>query len=340
LAVLFGRFADGRLAERTHTMRWNPLTWFGPAPTPGASPAKTQKPPAFNVTVADGVKTAFTVFVGGFCPFAILVILTISAGFYFNALRGFSADVQSVVAYGTALIVELVNLALFFVSAKSFWAGKTWHFVTALVLGMGLTIISVIAQVLYLTNNLDAVRLQAGATTLEGVPLIGGLASTSLIIITRALALHVAEFACCYVVARSAVSHRKLIQAQQEAQEAELALLEAQQFSEFKKAIHQAQMSQLKRMQAMLESPGSVQIRAVSDHPAPNASTAASRLERLAELAVGSEQVAFAQSQSLADELQPLVALETSHEQGALVNGGGALDGRDPFRRGRDRPTP
>ncbi len=322
-------------------MRWNPLTWFGQSPTPAASPKKPQQTPAFNVTVADGVKTAFTVFVGGFCPFAILVILTISAGYYFNALRGFSADVQSVVAYGTALIVELVNLALFFVSAKSFWSGKTWHFVTTLVLGMSLTVISIVAQVLYLTNNLDAVRLQEGATTLQGVPLIGGLASTSLIIITRALALHVAEFACCYVVARSAISHRKIIQAQQEAQEAELALLEAQQFSEFKKAIHQAQMSQLKRMQAMLESPGSVQITAVSDHAAPDTSTAAPRLERLAEPAARSEQVAFTQGQSpAADELQPLVVLEASQEPGALVNGGGTLDSQDPFRRGRARPTP
>jgi heme/copper-type cytochrome/quinol oxidase subunit 4 len=283
-------------------MRWNPLTWFGqtstsiPKPVKPQPLVKPQQPPALNVTVADGVKTAFTVFVGGFCPFAILVILTISAGFYFNALRGFTADVQSVVAYGTALIVELVNLALFFVSAKSFWSGKTWHFVTALVLGMGLTVISVIAQVLYLSNNLDAVRLQEGATTLQGVPLIGGLASTSLIIITRALALHVAEFACCYVVARSAVSHRKIIQAQQEAEEAELALLEAQQFSEFKKAIHQAQMSQLKRMQALLEAPGGVQITAVGDHPSSRSNGSAAQPERLAEPAMRSEQVVFAQS--------------------------------------------
>jgi hypothetical protein len=321
-------------------MRWNPLTWFGQSPTPVASPAKSPQSPALNVTVADGVKTAFTVFVGGFCPFAILVILTISAGFYFNALRGFSADVQSVVAYGTALIVELVNLALFFVSAKSFWSGKTWHFITALVLGMSLTVISVVAQVLYLTNNLDAVRLREGATTLQGVPLIGGLASTSLIIITRALALHVAEFACCYVVARSAVSHRKIIQAQQEAQEAELAQLEAQQFSEFKKAIHQAQMSQLKRMQAMLESPGSVQITAVREQAAPDTSAAAPRLERLAEPAARSEQVAFTQGQSpAAEELQPLAVLEASQEQGTLVNGVGSPENHDPFRRGRARPT-
>ncbi len=310
-------------------MRWNPLTWFSQPSTPDASAPRQQPQPKFNVTVADGVKTAFTVFVGGFCPFAILVILTISAGYYFNALRGFSADVQSVVAYGTALIVELVNLALFFVSAKSFWSGKTWHFVTALVLGMSLTVISVIAQVLYLSNNLDAARLQEGATTLQGVPLIGGLASTSLIIITRALALHVAEFACCYVVARSAVSHRKIIQAQQEAEEAELALLEAKQFSEFKKAIHQAQMSQLKRMQALLEVPGSVQITAVSDHTTPD---------------TRSEQGALpeGQRQTLSDASHPLARLDTSAERqegGALANGNGAAARKDPFRRSRERPA-
>ncbi len=39
---------------------------------------------AASATVASGVKEAFTVFCGGFLPFAILVILTISAGFYFS----------------------------------------------------------------------------------------------------------------------------------------------------------------------------------------------------------------------------------------------------------------
>src|SRR5579859_7755632 len=92
LAVLFGRSSDGRLAERTHAMRWNPFTWFAQTPTRTASDPRQHQPQKVNVTVADGVKTAFTVFVGGFCPFAILVILTISAGYYFNALRGFSAD--------------------------------------------------------------------------------------------------------------------------------------------------------------------------------------------------------------------------------------------------------
>ena len=206
-----------------------------------------------HATVADGIKTAFAVFVCGFCPFVILVILTVSAGYYFNALRPFSSDVQSVVAYGTALIVELVNLALFFVSAKAFWSGKRAHFVTALVVGLTLTVISVIAQVLYLSNNLDADSLGRGATILQGVPVVGSLASTGLIIVTRALALHVAEFACCYVIARSSVSHRKIIQAQQEEQEAELARIEAAQYMEFRRRIHTVSMAQLNAMTAAME---------------------------------------------------------------------------------------
>jgi len=205
-----------------------------------------------SLTVADSFKTGFILFVGGVCPFAILLVLTISAGYYFNALRGFSADVQSIVAYGTAAIVELVNLALFFVSAKAFWSGKRAHFITALLIGLALTCISVIAQVLYLSNNLDKASLGTGAAILSTLPLVGGLASTALIIVTRALALHVAEFACCYVIARSSISHRKIIQAQQEQQEAELAMLEAQQYAAFRKALHQAQMTQLQQIQQQM----------------------------------------------------------------------------------------
>lgn len=199
-----------------------------------AFPQFKAAPDATNhVTVADGAKTAFVVFVGGFAPFAILVILTISAGYYFNALRGFSADIQSLVAYGTALIVELVNLALFFVSAKAFWSGKRSHFVTALIIGMMLTAISIIAQVLYLSNNLDMASIKAGAGVLAGVPLVGGIASTAFIIITRALALHVAEFACCYVVARAGVSHRKVMQARIEEQSEKMLLLLGDSFNAF-----------------------------------------------------------------------------------------------------------
>lgn len=187
-------------------------------------------------TVASGVKDAFTVFVGGFVPFAILVILTISAGYYFNSLRGFSGDVQSVVAYGTAAIVEAGNLALFFVSSKAFWSGKTAHFLMALVIGLALTVISVIAQVLYLSNNLDAASIGQGASLLAGLPLIGSLASTATIIVTRALALHVVEFACCYVIARSSVSHKKIMQQAIEQQSEQMLLQIGEQFIEFMQA--------------------------------------------------------------------------------------------------------
>jgi hypothetical protein len=187
-------------------------------------------------TVASGVKDAFTVFVGGFVPFAILVILTISAGYYFNSLRGFSGDVQSVVAYGTAAIVEAGNLALFFVSSKAFWSGKPAHFVTALVLGLALTVISVVAQVLYLSNNLDQASIGQGAALLAGLPLVGSLASTATIIVTRALALHVVEFAACYVIARSSVSHKKIMQQAIEQQSEKMLLQIGEQFISFMEA--------------------------------------------------------------------------------------------------------
>lgn len=201
-----------------------------------SSQGKSDQPKAPYATVASGVKDAFTIFVGGAVPFAILVILTISAGYYFNSLKPFTLNVQSVVAYGTAAIVELVNLALFFVSAKAFWSGKTWHFLTALVIGLALTIISVIAQVLYLSNNLDAASIGEGANILQGLPLVGSLASTATIIVTRALALHVAEFACCYVVARSSVSHKKIMQAQIDEQQEKIQLAMGRAFIQFMNA--------------------------------------------------------------------------------------------------------
>jgi len=184
-------------------------------------------------TVASGVKDGFVVFVGAVVPFGILVILTISAGYYFNSLRDWNGDTRSLVAYGTAAIIEFVNLALFFVSSKAFWSGKSGHFLAALIAGLSLTVISVVAQVLYLSNNIDKASLGQGATLLHGLPLIGSLASTSIIIVTRALALHVAEFACCYVIARSAGSHKKVMQAQLDQQQEAVQLAMGQAFIAF-----------------------------------------------------------------------------------------------------------
>jgi hypothetical protein len=195
-----------------------------------------EKSKAPYATVAGGVKDAFTVFCGGCLPFAILVILTISAGYYFNSLKGFTGDTQSVVAYGTAAIVECGNLALFFVSSKAFWSGKTAHFLMALLIGLALTLISVIAQVLYLSNNTDQASIGAGADLLQGLPLVGSLASTATIIVTRALALHVVEFACCYIIARSSVSHKKIMQRAIEEQSEQMMLQVGQQFIAFMQA--------------------------------------------------------------------------------------------------------
>jgi hypothetical protein len=187
-------------------------------------------------TVASGVKDAFVVFVGAVVPFGILVILTISAGYYFNSLRDWDGDTRSIIAYGSAAIIEFVNLALFFVSSKAFWSGKPGHFVTALIAGLALTVISVVAQVLYLSNNIDRASLGEGANLLEGLPIFGSLASTSIIIVTRALALHVAEFACCYVVARSAVSHKKIMQANLDQQQEQIQLAMGRAFMQFMNA--------------------------------------------------------------------------------------------------------
>lgn len=96
---------------------------------------------------------------------------------------------------------------------------------------------AIVVKRIHLSNNLDKASIGTGAAFLQLVPLFGQLANTGLIIVTRALVLHVAEFAYCYVIARSAVSHKKIIQAQQEAQEAEIARLEAEQFMQFKCAV-------------------------------------------------------------------------------------------------------
>jgi hypothetical protein len=163
-------------------------------------------------------------------PFVLATILALGVGYFFAGFQGFSWSVPGVMAYGGGFAMEAVCLACFFAAAKAFWGGARWHFVAALVAALLLSTISIAAQVLYL--ELDALKGTAQITTgaLDGVPIIGWLVGNNgggWVVLGRAIGIHVAEAACCFVLAKSTENPEKRMLAMQREQRA---LLELQRF--------------------------------------------------------------------------------------------------------------
>lgn len=177
-----------------------------------------------------GAKNGYIFLVAAVVPFVLAIILALGVGYFFAGFQGFTWSVPGVMAYGGGFAVEAVCLACFFAAAKAFWGGVRWHFVAALVAALLLSTISIAAQILYL--DLDALKGAAQITpgALDGVPIIGWLVGTNgggWVVLGRAIGFHVAEAACCFVLAKSTENPEKRMLAMQREQRA---LLELQRF--------------------------------------------------------------------------------------------------------------
>jgi hypothetical protein len=181
-------------------------------------------------TSAEGTKNAYIVLVAAVAPFVLAAILGLGVGYFFAGFAPFTWSVPGFLAYGGGFAVEAVCLACFFAAAKAFWGGARWHFGAALVAALLLSTISIAAQVLYL--QLDALKGAAHIppVALDDVPIIGWLVGTNgggWVVLGRAMGFHVAEAACCFILAKSTDNPEKRMLAMQREQRA---LLEVQRF--------------------------------------------------------------------------------------------------------------
>lgn len=178
-------------------------------------------------TSAEGAKNGYIFLVAAIAPFLLAAILALGVGYFFAGFQPFSWSIPGMLAYGGGFTVEAVCLACFFASAKAFWGGQRWHFVAAMMAALALSTISISSQVLYLV--LDGLKgagnIPPGA--LDNIPILGWLVGSNgagWVILARAIGFHVAEAACCFVLAKSTDSPEKRIAAMQREQRAALEL--------------------------------------------------------------------------------------------------------------------
>ena len=209
---------------------WHLGTASGAASRSAAAPDQSLFTSAKAHTSAEGAKNGYIFLVAAVVPFVLATILALGVGYFFAGFQGFSWSVPGVMAYGGGFAVEAVCLACFFAAAKAFWGGARWHFVAALVAALLLSTISIASQVLYLQLDVLQGTAHIPPGALDGVPLIGWLVGTNgggWVVLGRAIGFHVAEAACCFVLAKSTENPEKRLLAMQREQRA---ILEVQRF--------------------------------------------------------------------------------------------------------------
>ncbi len=261
--------------------RWN---WhLGAGAGTASRPATAPDQPLFSAakaqTSAEGAKNGYIFLVAAVVPFVLATILALGVGYFFAGFQGFSWSVPGVMAYGGGFAVEAVCLACFFAAAKAFWGGARWHFVAALVAALLLSTISIAAQVLYL--ELDALKgaahIPPGA--LDGVPLIGWLVGSNgggWVVLGRAIGFHVAEAACCFVLAKSTENAEKRMLAMQREQRAMLEVQRFERIAALERRIFEHAFAAFDQVEQQLGAPVEVQALPAAGQTgeAPQAATA------------------------------------------------------------------
>ncbi len=227
-------------------MSWKFWQWKGWQARPASQPttASTPTPALFSSarshTSAEGAKNGYILLIAAIAPFVLAAILALGVGYFFAGFQPFTWTVPGVLAYGGGFAVEAVCLACFFASAKAFWGGQRWHFLAAVVAALLLSTISISSQVLYL--QLEGLRgagdIPPGA--LDSIPVVGALVGNNgvgWVILARAIGFHVAEAACCFVLAKSTDSPEKRVKAMQAEQRAYLEIQRAERIAALERRI-------------------------------------------------------------------------------------------------------
>lgn len=265
-------------------------------------------------TSAEGAKNGYIVLVAAVAPFVLAAILALGVGYFFAGFQPFTWSVPGILAYGGGFAVEAVCLACFFAAAKAFWGGARWHFVAALLAALLLSTISIAAQVLYL--QLDALKGAAQITpgALDNVPIIGWLVGSNgpgWVILGRAIGFHVAEAACCFILAKSTENPEKRLLAMQREQRALLEVQRFERIAALERRIFEHAFAAFDQVEHQLGAP--VQVQAL---PAGKASEPAAQPRK-----TGHTQAITAQFQTL----------ETG--QGPESEAANKGNGKRPFRR-------
>ena len=172
-----------------------------------------------------------------------------------------------------------------------------------LVAALRLRTISIAAQVLYL--ELDALKGAAQITpgVLDGVPIIGWLVGNNgggWVVLGRAIGFHVAEAACCFVLAKSAENPEKRMLAMQREQRALLELQRFERIAALERRIFEHAFAAFDQVEQQLGGP--VQVQAL---PAAG---------QTSDVAITSKK---GSSKSITAEFQPLDATQAGESEGS-----------------------
>lgn len=168
---------------------------------------------------SDRVKLVFGQVVGLVAPFILAVILALSNGYLFAGLRDLDGSLPVRLAYAAGFTLEAIGLAAVYSASYNLKYGYRFWTMMSFLGVAAMAFISLLSQYAYLEVD-KAITLPSGA--IEHMPLINaligrtGLGGNDLFFMVRAIAYHVGEILCAFIISKRGKSLRKLLAQQRE----------------------------------------------------------------------------------------------------------------------------
>lgn len=174
-----------------------------------------------QLTVTDEIKLGFVEIIALIGPFFIGSILAISNGYFFSGFQEFNlTNIPIFVAWMSGFALEAINLAALFHAANQLKQNNRAAFWKSFLFALVLASISFIAQYIYLEMEYKSGNLQVSDTAIENIPFfslfigINNLSGHDVLFIVRAVAYHLAEFACTFLISKKGLSIERAMEIQ------------------------------------------------------------------------------------------------------------------------------
>jgi hypothetical protein len=215
-------------------------------------------------TFYDGFTSLLIQLIGLIAPLLIAIVLTVGNGYFFSGFHQWTTQDPLVIwAYIGGGTLEAVGLGLVYRAARKYrkndYKGMLFTFAWLL----ALMFVSIFAQYMFLQGLYVNGVLQVPDTAAEHAPLfsmlvgVGAMRGHDIVFFVRAIAFHLAELACSFVVVDKAKTAAQIMAERRELHDAQIAMErqeiqlqrerdEARQDAEIKTLQHQWLLSQVR----------------------------------------------------------------------------------------------
>lgn len=216
-------------------------------------------------TFYDGFTSLLIQIIGLVAPLLISAVLTVGNGYFFSGFHLWNtSDPLTVVAYIGGGVLEAVGLGLVYRAARRYRKQDYKGMIFTMIWLIILMSVSIFAQYMFLQGLYSTGALRVPDNAAEHAPLfsmlvgVGAMRGHDIVFFVRAIAFHVGELACSFVVVDKSKTATQIIAERREIHDAQIAMErqelqldrerdEARQDAEIKRLQHQWLLAQVRQ---------------------------------------------------------------------------------------------